>query len=184
MNGTEGVYVGCADIGEAERVLNLPNSREVTIGSIPVVVATTKSSKPAGMTTGSPLRVTATVTSKVQPEVTTAPGSVAGSGAGGGGGEEETTTLKATLVSTIIVTFAPSSTPGTAPARTLAVPDSATQVAEEGSLITIVPVAVVGDGGAGAGQAVSGVTVTVTERVTVKEVERVTARVTTTERIV
>lgn len=178
MNGTEGVYVGCADVVEAERVLNLPNSREVTIGTIPVVVAT-KSSKRAGTTTASPLGVAATPTSKVSPQVTTASGSIAGAGAAGGGGREETTTLRSTVVSTIVVTFSASPTPGTTPARTLA-SDSATKVAKGGSLITIVPVA------AGAGQAVRvvSVTVTVTESVTVKEVQRVTETVTMTERVV
>ncbi|KFZ09078.1 hypothetical protein V502_08957 [Pseudogymnoascus sp. VKM F-4520 (FW-2644)] len=158
---SEGVSVYCANIETAERILGLPNSLSVTIGSVPVVVPSTTAEVAQATSVIDPGPTTTTA----EAAVTAAAVQSSNSGGGETQAEEETTVLHTTLVSTITIAvsdFAPSTV----------VAAATTVAAADGSLISVVPVAAAAAGGSGNAEEVGTdglVTVTVTRSVTVTE---------------
>lgn len=174
---SEGVKVQCASVEIAEKILGLPNSLSVTIGSVPVVVPTTTAEAVAQSTSVTDPRPT---TSAVEAKATVAAvlSSDADDGEEGEEAEELTTVLHTTLVSTITIAvsdFAPSTVVAAAEAAT--VEAAAAMATTDKSRISVVPVgAAVGGSGneeeEGGKEGVKGggpVTVTVTRSVTVTE---------------
>ncbi|ELR03753.1 hypothetical protein GMDG_06383 [Pseudogymnoascus destructans 20631-21] len=153
LTQSPGVVVNCEDIATAERVLGLPNSLSVTIGSVRVVVPST--------------------TAKVVQATTVADAAVQSSNSDGsqGGLDEATTVLHRTIVSAITIAVS-----DFAPSTVVPAADAVTAVAVangSGSLISVVPVAAAAAGGSG-GKEEGPVTATVTRSVTVTVTEQFT----------
>lgn len=180
LTQSAGVYVTCEDIATAERILGLPNSLSVTIGTVPVVVPSTTAEVDRATSVADAVPTTTTV---AKAAVTAAAVQSSDSNAGQGGVDEATTVLHRTIVSTITIAvsdFAPSTVVPAADTPTaVAVADGS------GSIISVVPVAAAAAGGNGAGKEEGPVTVTVTRSVTVTEQFTVTrAGVTATVTVV
>jgi hypothetical protein len=174
-----GVYVTCEDIATAERILGLPNSLSVTIGTVPVVVPSTT----AEVDRATSVADAVPTTTAAEAAVTAAAVQSSDPNAGKGGADEATTVLHRTIVSTITIAVSNFALSTVVPAA-----DTPTAVAVadgSGSIISVVPVAAAAAGGNGAGKEEGPVTVTVTRSVTVTEQFTVTrAGVTATVTVV
>ncbi|OBT90003.1 hypothetical protein VE02_01559 [Pseudogymnoascus sp. 03VT05] len=162
LTQSPGVVVNCEDIATAERVLGLPNSLSVTIGTVPVVVPSTTAEVDQATTVADAVPTTTAADAAVTAAAVQSPGSNAGQGET----DEATTVLHRTIVSTITIAVSDFAPTTVAPAA-----DTPTAVAVadgSGSIISVVPVAAAAAGGSG-GKEEGPVTVTVTRSVTVTE---------------
>ncbi|OBT76281.1 hypothetical protein VF21_03299 [Pseudogymnoascus sp. 05NY08] len=162
LTQSPGVVVNCEDIATAERILGLPNSLSVTIGTVPVVVPSTT----AEVDKATSIADAVPTTTAAEAAVTAAAVQSPDSNAGQSQADEATTVLHRTIVSTITIAvsdFAPSTVaPAVDTPTAVAVADG------NGSIISVVPVAAAAAGGSG-GKEEGPVTVTVTRSVTVTE---------------